>query len=264
MIFRDKKLKLISLNILLLASLSVLLGATPPLPTLPPAPSLPPNTYTEHTGEITIVYETVKTAPRTTTTEGPLWTMPPTTTAPPRRPMFNVTFSPNIYGNFTGPIEITLSNKTTGEMYTFSLYKSSNFFKMVEVSAGEYEMVGGMVSGDYNRKFPVELVSFSVGQYGNIMIAFDVGTNPSPEKKTTIAQVPQTTHTGNGASSFYSDADDYIVPNPSESGDDYTGQDSAKKSNTIKIAGYTTLVVMLFAFVGLLAVVIYKKKENNK
>lgn len=262
MIFRDKKLKLISLNILLLASLSVLLGATPPIPTLPPAPSLPHTPYTEGTTNMTVSYEYIETTTKATTTEREVWTMPPTTTSPPKRPMFNVTFSPNIYGNFTGPIDLTLSNKTTGEIYTFSLYKSSNFFKMVEVTAGEYEMVGGMVSGDYNRKFPVELVSFSVGQYGNIMITFDVGTNPSPEKKTTttrpITENPQAEVTDNET------PDQIITTDEQNTTQDTSEHEYRRKNKAIKIAAHTTLIGMMLIFTALIALVIYKRKENNK
>lgn len=77
-------------------------------------------------------------------------------------------------------IDVTVLNLNTNQSFSYRLFKTNKYFKVVELPAGEYELISGSAANDSHNKYPVETVYFTVGKLLNVFVPFNVGNPKDP------------------------------------------------------------------------------------
>lgn len=97
-----------------------------------------------------------------------------------KRTEYNATFDAYVEDGVTDFIDISVQNLQSSELYTFRLFETNGFFKVVTLPEGEYKLVSGKAANDNLGKYPVETVYFTVGKVLNQFVAFNVGIPAEP------------------------------------------------------------------------------------
>ncbi len=96
------------------------------------------------------------------------------------RRTYNASFKAYTDDGIGDYIDVTVLNLNTNQSFSYRLFKTNKYFKVVELPAGEYELISGSVANDSNNKYPVETVYFTVGKLLNVFVPFNVGNPKEP------------------------------------------------------------------------------------
>jgi len=86
----------------------------------------------------------------------------------------NVTFLPDVPNAVNGDIKFAVRNKSTKKTYDYILEENNNYFLIVELPVGHYEITQVNISNNKNNRFEAEPSSFTVGNTMNCIVNFNI------------------------------------------------------------------------------------------